>query len=189
MIPQTPTDSPLDNLHIRPATEADVLSILTIYNDAILHTTAVYDYEPHTLEMRQSWFAARQTEGYPILVAVNAAAASAATDDAATDDAEILGYAALGPFRAWAAYRYTAESSVYVAAPARGRGIGQRLLAPLIEAAKARSLHTLIAGIDADNTASLRLHQRFGYAEVGHLRQVGYKFDRWLDLKFLQLLL
>lgn len=189
MIPQTPTDSPLDNLHIRPATEADVPGILTIYNDAILHTTAVYDYEPHTLEMRQSWFAARQTEGYPILVAVNAAAASAATDDAATNDAEILGYAALGPFRAWAAYRYTAESSVYVAAHARGRGIGQRLLAPLIEAAKARSLHTLIAGIDADNAASLRLHQRFGYAEVGHLRQVGYKFDRWLDLKFLQLLL
>lgn len=184
MIPQTPTDSLLDKLHIRPATKADVPGILTIYNDAILHTTAVYDYEAHTLEMRQSWFAARQTEGYPILVAVNGAAASAATDDA-----EILGYAALGPFRAWAAYRHTAESSVYVAAPARGRGIGRRLLAPLIEAAKTRSLHTLIAGIDADNTASLRLHQRFGYAEVGHLRQVGYKFDRWLDLKFLQLLL
>lgn len=184
MIPQTPTNSPLDGLSIRPATESDVPGILMIYNDAILHTTAVYDYEPHTLEMRQSWFAVRQTEGYPILVAVNAAAESAETNPA-----EILGYAALGPFRAWAAYRYTAESSVYVAASARGRGIGQHLLAPLIEAAKARGLHALIAGIDADNTASLRLHQRFGYIEVGHLRQVGYKFDRWLNLKFLELLL
>ncbi|BAU41879.1 GNAT family N-acetyltransferase [Leptolyngbya sp. O-77] len=184
MIPQTPTDSPLDGLCIRPATEADVPGILAIYNDAILHTTAVYDYEPHTLDMRQAWFVARQAEGYPILVA---AADSAESDEA--EPPEILGYAALGPFRAWAAYRHTAESSVYVAAHARGRGIGQRLLAPLIEAAKARSLHTLIAGIDADNAASLRLHQRFGYAEVGHLRQVGYKFDRWLDLKFLQLLL
>ncbi|WP_448602206.1 N-acetyltransferase family protein [Thermoleptolyngbya sp.] len=184
MIPQTPTDSPLDGLHIRPATEADVPGILSIYNEAILNTTAVYDYEPHTLDMRQAWFAARQAEGYPILVAVNAAAESAETNPA-----ELLGYAALGPFRAWAAYRYTAESSVYVAAPARGRGIGQHLLAPLIEAAKARNLHALIAGIDADNIASLRLHQRFGYKEVGHLRQVGYKFDRWLDLKFLERLL
>ncbi|MFQ3617484.1 MAG: N-acetyltransferase family protein [Cyanobacteriota bacterium] len=182
MIPQTPTDSPLDGLHIRPATEADVPGILAIYNEAILNTTAVYDYEPHTLAMRQAWFATRQAEGHPILIAVGDRASE-------TGHPEILGYAALGPFRAWAAYRHTAESSVYVAAPARGRGIGQRLLAPLIEAAKTRNLHTLIAGIDADNTASLRLHQRFGYTEVGHLRQVGYKFDRWLDLKFLQLML
>lgn len=184
MIPQTPTDLPLDRLHIRPATEADLPGILTIYNDAILHTTAVYDYEPHTLEMRQTWFTTRQAEGYPILVAAREPACSGETSHP-----EVLGYAALGPFRAWAAYRYTAESSVYVAAHARGRGLGQRLLAPLIEAAKTRNLHALIAGIDADNAASLRLHQRFGYAEVGHLRQVGYKFDRWLDLKFLERLL
>ncbi len=182
MIPQTPTDSPLDGLHIRPATEGDVPGILSIYNEVILNTTAVYDYEPHTLDMRQAWFAARQAEGYPILVAASAPSSE-------TGHPEILGYAALGPFRTWAAYRHTAESSVYVAAHVRGRGIGQRLLAPLIEAAKARNLHALIAGIDADNIASLRLHQRFGYKEVGHLRQVGYKFNRWLDLKFLQRLL
>ncbi|GAB4137031.1 MAG: GNAT family N-acetyltransferase [Cyanobacteria bacterium J069] len=194
MFPQTPTDLSLDGLRVRPANTADIPGILSIYNDAILHTTAVYDYEPHTLEMRQAWFASKQAEGYPVLVAVADAVADAVEADRenppqADEPPAILGYAALGPFRAWAAYQYTAESSVYVAAPTRGRGIGQRLLAPLIEAAKARGLHALIAGIDADNIASLRLHQRFGYEEVGTLRQVGYKFDRWLDLKFLELLL
>lgn len=160
---------------IRAATEADLPAILAIYNEAILNTTAVYDYTPHTLTMRQTWLAAKQTAGFPVLVAdVNGT---------------VTGFAALGPFRAWEAYRYTAENSLYVAPECRGQGYGKQLLASLIAAARAMNLHALVAGIDADNTISLQLHERYGFEEVAHFREVGYKFDRWLDLKFLELIL
>jgi len=160
---------------IRSADPEDLPTILTIYNDAILHTTAVYDYQPHTLEMRQQWYATKQNHGLPVLVAdVNG---------------QVVGFSALGPFRAWAAYKYTVENSIYVAANWRRRGIGRRLLAPLIKHAEQMHIHTILAGIDADNAASRYLHQQFGFVEVAHLRQVGYKFGRWLDLVFLQLIL
>jgi phosphinothricin acetyltransferase len=160
---------------IRAATETDLPAILEIYNEAILNTTAVYDYTPHTLAMRRDWFAAKQARGYPILVAE-------------LPDS-IAGFAALGAFRAWDAYRYTAENSLYVAPSHRGQGVGKQLLVSLIEAAQAMDLHAIVAGIDADNTVSLNLHRRYGFEEVAHFRQVGYKFDRWLDLKFMQLIL
>jgi L-amino acid N-acyltransferase len=158
---------------IRHAVENDLPDLLFIYNDIILHTTAVYDYEPHTLEMRRQWFAIKQQQGFPVFVAEK--------------EGKILGFSSIGPFRAWAAYKYSVENSVYVAAEARGKGIGKLLIPPLIEAAKKLQLHTIIAGIDAANEASLKLHKSFGFEEVAHFKEVGWKFERWLDLKFLQL--
>ena len=160
---------------IRNATENDLPEILEIYNDVILHTTAVYDYEPHTMEMRRQWFQAKKEQGFPVYVAC--------------ENEKIVGLSSIGPFRAWAAYKFSVENSVYVAADQRGKGIGKLLLPPLIEAARQLKLHTIVAGIDASNEASLRLHEHFGFKEVAHFREVGYKFNRWLDLKFLQLIL
>jgi L-amino acid N-acyltransferase len=160
---------------IRTATENDLPQLLAIYNDIILYTTAVYDYEPHTLEMRQAWFKVRQEQGFPVFVA--------------EEENRLVGFSSIGPFRAWAAYRYSVENSVYVAASERGKGIGKLLMPPLIRAAISMHMHTIIAGIDATNEASIKLHQRFGFGEVAYFKEVGWKFERWLDLKFLQLIL
>ena len=165
----------MSSAQIRPATTADLPSILAIYNDAILHTTAVYDYTPHTLDMRQAWLTAKQQAGFPVLVA--------------EVSGQVAGFGSLGAFRAWEAYRHTAENSLYVDPHSRGQGLGKQLLAHLIDAAIARELHAIVAGIDADNAISLKLHEQFGFQEVAHFPQVGYKFDRWLDLKFMQKLL
>jgi len=161
-------------IKIREAIESDLPQLLNIYNEIILNTTAVYDYEPHSLEMRRQWFDAKKEQGFPIFVAEGSE--------------RILGFSSIGPFRAWAAYKYSVENSVYVAAGARGHGVGRLLLAPLIDAARKLNLHTIIAGIDAMNEASLRLHKSFGFEEVADFKQVGWKFGRWLDLKFLQLI-
>jgi L-amino acid N-acyltransferase YncA len=160
---------------IRAAREADLPEILDIYNHVILSTTAVYQYVPQTLEMRKAWYESKLVDGYPVFVA--------------EDAGRVVGLSSYGPFRAWAAYKYTVENSVYVAADQRGRGIARLLMQPLIESSRVRGYHAIIAGIDAANEASLRLHRSFGFEEVAHFRQVGYKFGRWLDLKFLELLL
>ena len=160
---------------VRHATENDLPQILDIYNDIIKNTTAVYYYEPHTLEMRKAWFDERKKLGFPIFVAI--------------EDEVVLGMSTIGTFRLPTAYKYTVENTVHVAAHARGKGIGKLLLAPLIEAAKELGMHTIIAGIDTSNEVSLHLHKSFGFKEVAHFKQVGFKFDRWLDLKFLQLIL
>ena len=159
----------------RFAEDRDIPQLLDIYNDIILTTTAVYEYRPHTLEMRQQWFETKKEQGFPVIVA--------------EEGDEIVGFSSIGPFRNWAAYKYSVENSVYVSKEKRGRGIGKLLLAPLISEAKKLQLHTIIASIDATNESSLRLHKAFGFEEVAHFRQVGYKFGRWLDLKFLQLML
>ncbi|MFT3827325.1 MAG: GNAT family N-acetyltransferase [Chitinophagaceae bacterium] len=160
---------------VRNATQDDLPAMLAIYNDIILNTTAVYDYKPHTMEMRQQWWAAKQQQGFPVFVA--------------EENNVLLGFSSIGPFRAWAAYKYSVENSIYVDSNARGKGIGKLLMPPLIEVAKQLQLHTIISGIDATNEASLKLHYSFGFEEVAHFKQVGYKFGRWLDLKFLQLIL
>ena len=159
---------------IRHAEEKDLPQMLEIYNDVILNTTAVYDYEPHTLEMRKQWFETKQQQGFPVFVA--------------EEENKIVGFSSFGPFRAWAAYKYSVENSVYVKASERGKGIGKLLMPPLIDAAKKLKMHTIIASIDATNEASLKLHKSFGFEEVAHFKEVGYKFGRWLDLKFLQLI-
>lgn len=158
---------------IRPATHADLPGILEIYNDAVLKTTASYDYEPRTLEHRTQWFEDRQRDGYPVFVAVDEAGS-------------VVGWSALNPYHARMGYRFTAENSVYVAESVRGQGIGQLLLGPLIDAAKTRGLHAIIAVIDAENEASIRLHAKFGFEKVGYFKEVGFKFGRWLDVVYME---
>jgi len=162
-------------IEIRPAFEKDLSQILDIYNDAILNTTAVYDYEPHTLNMRKHWFETKKDQGFPVFVAA--------------DNDEIVGFSSIGPFRPWAGYKYAVENSIYVKDGQRGKGIGKLLMQPLIDAAKEMKLHTIIAGIDADNKLSIEFHKQFGFVEVAHFKEVGWKFERWLDLVFMQLIL
>lgn len=162
-------------IEIKLATEADLPQILEIYNDIILNTTAVYDYEPHTLEMRKQWFNTKQQQGFPVFIAL--------------DSHKIAGFSSLGPFRAWAGYQYSVENSVYVSKNHREKGIAKMLMLPLIVAAKALGMHTIIAAVDATNEASIKLHNHFGFIETAHMKAVGFKFGEWLDLKFLQLIL
>jgi len=160
---------------IREAREADLPKLLAIYNHVILNTTAVYTYEAQTLEARAAWYRDKLAAGYPVFVAEEAA--------------QVVGFSSYGPFRAWPAYKYTIENSVYVTEGQRGKGIGKLLIRPLIDSAKAKGYHAIIAGIDSANDASIRLHASFGFREVAHFREVGYKFGRWLDLSFMELLL
>ena len=160
---------------VRDANENDLSLLLDIYNDIILNSTAVYQYEVHTLQMRKEWFVAKRQQGFPVFVA--------------EDNDRITGFSTIGSFRQWQAYKYSVENSVYVASDQRGKGIGKLLMQPLIDAAIQMDMHTIIAGIDATNEVSLRLHKNFGFEEVAHFKQVGYKFNTWLDLKFLQLML
>jgi L-amino acid N-acyltransferase len=160
---------------IRDAREADLAAMLAIYNDAVLTTTAVYDYQPRSGEQQVAWFKAKQEQSVPVLVAEN--------------DGAVVGFASYGPFRPWPAYLHSVENSLYVAPEQRGRGIGSLLLPGLIQRATEGGLHTMIAGIDATNEASQRLHAKFGFERVAQFREVGWKFERWLDLAFLQLML
>jgi L-amino acid N-acyltransferase len=160
---------------IRDGRESDLAEMLAIYNDAVLTTTAVYDYKPRTAEQQAAWFQAKRDQNLPVLVA--------------EIDGMVVGFASYGPFRPWPAYLHSVENSLYVAADQRGRGIGSLLLPALIQRATSRGLHTMIAGIDAANQASLQLHAKFGFEPVAHFREVGWKFERWLDLAFLQRML
>lgn len=160
---------------IRTATEADLPGILDIYNDAILHTTSVYDYKPHTLDMRTQWFIEQKKNDFPVFIAQL--------------DGKIAGFASYGKFRLKAGYKYTAEHSVYIHPGFRKRGIGKLLLAKIIETAGEKGIHSLVGGVDAENLASIRLHEYFNFKVAGHLHEVAFKFGRWLDLIFLELTL
>lgn len=156
---------------IRPATEADLPAITAIYNEVIGTSTAIYMDDPVTVEDRTAWFAARRAAGYPVLVA---------------DDGGVLGLATFGDFRAFPGYRHAAEHSVHIRADARGRGLGTALVSALFAPALALGKHVMIAGIDAANDGSIRMHERLGFERTAVLREVGRKFGRWLDLLFMQ---
>ena len=158
---------------IRCAKKEDLNAILAIYNDAIINTTAVYTYEPQTIDERIAWFETKQRNHEPIFVF--------------EENGSVLGFATFGSFRPWPAYQYTIEHSIYVDASARGKGIASQLLQHLIVEAKAKGYRTLVAGIDASNEASIKLHQKFNFKHAGTLTNVGYKFDYWLDLAFYEL--
>jgi phosphinothricin acetyltransferase len=156
--------------------ERHLPAIRAILNDAILHTTALYDYAPRTPRMIEEWFARRQQEHRPV-IGIEAA------------DGTLAGFASYGTFRAFPGYKYTVEHSVYVDTARRGQGIGQTLMRELITRAEAQQLHTLIGAIDAENAASIRFHVALGFTHCGTLREAGYKFGRWLDVVFYQLIL
>ncbi|MFO1326725.1 MAG: N-acetyltransferase family protein [Rubrivivax sp.] len=151
-------------------------AILDIFNEAIANSTALYDYRPRPLAGMAAWFEAKHAGGFPVI---------GVEDDAGT----LLAFGSYGSFRAWPAYKYTVEHSVYVQHGQRGRGLGRVVLQQLIAAARQRDVHAMVGGIDATNAASIALHQRLGFRHAGTLPQVGFKFGRWLDLSFYQLLL
>ena len=165
---------------VRPAGRHDLPGILDIYNHAVARSTATADYEPHTLEMRQAWFAERTEKGFPIFVAVHSEQ---------EQPEQIVGWSAYGPYHARIGYRFTVENSVYVHADWRGQGVGKQLLPPLIEHATGHGFHSILASIDGSNEASIRLHAAFGFEQVARLKEVVYKFDQWLDVVYMQLLL
>lgn len=163
-------------MQVRPATYDDLDGILAIYNDAVLTTTATYDYEPRPMEHRVAWFEEHQRQQLPVFAAVDA-------------DSQVIGWSSLSRYHDRRGYQFTVENSVYVDAKHRGRGVGTLLMPPLIESARALGLHAIIAAIDAENEASIRLHARFEFGEVGHFKQVGFKFNRWLDVVYMERLL
>jgi L-amino acid N-acyltransferase len=157
---------------ITDATEDDLPGILAIYNDVIATSTAVYQEQPVTLSDRRTWLQTRAAQGFPVLVA--------------RAETGVVGFASFGDFRAWPCYRNTVEHSVHVRMDQRRRGIGKGLVQALVHRAEAMGKHVMVAGVDADNDVSLRMHRRLGFEDVGRFREVGFKFGRWLDLIFLQ---
>ncbi|HKQ39661.1 MAG TPA: GNAT family N-acetyltransferase [Verrucomicrobiae bacterium] len=151
-------------------------AILAIFNDAIVNSTALYDYKPRTMEMMATWFEVKSKGKFPVIGIEN-------------DAGELMGFGSYGVFRAFPAYKYTVEHSVYVDARFRGRGIGKRLLEEVIAAAQRNGYHVLVGVIDASNSVSIRLHERLGFTLSGTIGQAGFKFGRWLDVAFYQLIL
>jgi L-amino acid N-acyltransferase len=161
---------------IRPAGEADLPEILAIYNDIIASTTAVYSLEPVALANRVTWFSERTGAGYPVLVA--------------EVEKRVAGFASFAEFRGlWPGYRYSVEHTVHVCSDMRGVGIGTGLVSALIPLAARLGKHVMLGAIDATNEASIRMHARLGFEPSAHLREVGRKFGRWLDLILMQRLI
>jgi phosphinothricin acetyltransferase len=163
---------------LRMADEADVPGLLAILNDVILNTTAIYTDRPETPEERLAWLRKRREWGYPVLVAD------------CMRGSGILGFAAFSDFRnGWDGFRHTVEHSVHVHAGARGRGIGQTLVATLMDQARAMGKHVMVASVDASNLPSIQMHEKLGFQRVALMPQVGCKFGTWLDLMLLQAVL
>ena len=160
---------------LRPATTADIPYILAIVNHTIATSTANYNYEAQTLAEQTTWFEIKQQQNFPVWVAEK--------------EDLVVGYGTYGTFREKIGYQYTVEHSVYVQENQQGQGIGKALLIQLIAQAKAEGYHVMVGGIDANNAKSIAFNQKMGFEIVGHLKQVGYKFDQWLDLCFVQRIL
>lgn len=158
--------------NIRHAIPSDLRGILEITNHEIVNGTAFWMTIPRTYQEQVQWFEAREKAGYPVFVAVDEAQ-------------KVLGFASYGSFRAYDGYKYTVEHSVYVSPHAQGKGLGKALLKNLISYAQNHKVHAMIAAITDGNTASIRLHEWFGFKHSGVLPQTGIKFDKWLDLLFM----
>lgn len=158
---------------IRSAVENDLFGIQEIYNDAILNTNAVYTYRIQNLQERKSWFNKKKEDNFPVLVF--------------EEKNKVIGFATFGPFRTWPAYKYTIEHSVYVHKEHRNYGVGTALVKQIIKKADEREFATLVAGIDASNEKSIRMHEKLGFQYCGIIKRAGFKFGQWLDLAFYQL--
>ena len=163
------------NVTIRPATFNDVTAILDIVNYSILHTTANYNYDIQTIEVQNKWFEDKQLHHFPVIVAER--------------NGQVIGYGTYGTFREKIGYQYTVEHSVYVDEKHTGKGIGKLLLQELIQLAKNEGYHTMIGAIDATNFDSIAFHKKFGFTECGIIKEAAFKFNKWLDLLFMQLII
>jgi len=153
-----------------------VAAIQDIFNEAIMNSTALYEYQPRSLSMMEDWFRTKEAGGFPVIGVESA-------------QGQLLGFASYGIFRAYPAYKYTVEHSVYVQRDHRGQGLGLMLMRELIVLARAQERHLMVGAVDAANVASIALHRKLGFAHAGTIAQAGFKFGRWLDLAFYQLLL
>ena len=160
---------------IRKATTGDLPGILEIVNYEILNTTAIWDYDVRTLEQQAAILEEKNNSGFPFLVAEKSNT--------------VVGFGTYGTFRYKTGYRFTVEHSVYVHKDYTGIGIGSLLLKELIEMARLQKLHTMIGVIDSENGGSIAFHEHLGFKRVGHIKETGYKFDRWLDSVFVQMML
>lgn len=152
------------------------MAILDIFNEAIVNSTALYDYKPRPPESMVGWFETKRQGGFPVI----------GVEDGT---GQLLAFGSYGTFRAWPAFKYSVEHSVYVHKDHRGKGLGNVVMQALIAAARQNDVHAMMGGIDASNTGSIALHERLGFKHVATLPEVGFKFGRWLDLAFYQLLL
>lgn len=159
---------------IRPAIESDLVAINDIYNHYVLHSTCTYQEAPEPIEDRRQWLH-RHGERHPVIVAEMGGC--------------VVGWGSLSPYHARSAYRRTVENSVYVHHQHHRQGIGALILGDLIVRARHLGHHAIIAGIDAEQIASMALHARFHFKKVGHFKQVGFKYDRWLDVIYMELML
>lgn len=161
---------------VRCTFEHHAQPILSILNEAIENSTAIYDYKARMPESMVGWFKSKEAGGYPVI-------------GIESEDGELLGFASYGSFRGWPAYKYTVEHSVYVHHAHRGRGLGSKLIQEIVAIAQEQGVHVLVGGIDASNQSSITLHTKLGFAHAGTIRQAGFKFGRWLDLAFYQRIL
>ena len=161
---------------LKPCTEEQLPEILNIFNDAILNSTALYDYKIRTMETINAWYADKLSHNSPIIGAFEG-------------NGILLGFASYGMFRVRPAYKYTVEHSVYVRQGNRGQGLGKVLLREIIRKADEQGFHVLVGVIDASNAVSIKLHENEGFVLSGIMKETGYKFGKWLDAAFYQLIL
>jgi len=159
-------------VQVERAHASDVPQILAIHNEVLQSSTAIYASSPSSLSERMHWFEQRVARGYPVLTAHRGH--------------EVLGFASFGDFRSWPGYAFTVEHTVHVAAGHRGAGVGRALMEALLAEGRAAGKHVMVGGIDAENVASIRFHQKLGFREVARMPEVGRKFERWLDLVLVQ---
>jgi L-amino acid N-acyltransferase len=162
--------------YIKSCNEAQLPEILEIFNDAIINTTSVYDYQPRTMDFMADWYNSKLKANYPIIGLFGS-------------QNELLGFGTYGPFRSRPAYKYSVEHSIYVRKDKRGKGYGKIILNEIIKSAIYQDYHVLVGGIDADNKISIKFHEKMGFEYAGTIRHAGYKFGKWLDLSFYQLIL
>jgi phosphinothricin acetyltransferase len=163
------------NVQIRSFEIKDTQYILDIINYNILNSTALYDYKTRNFEDQKRILEEKINKGFPVIVA--------------EFEGKLVGFGMYSEFRFREAYKFTVEHSVYVSPNELGKGFGKLIMARLIELAKAQGLHTMIGVIDSENKSSILFHEQFGFKTVGIVKETGYKFDRWLDSVFMQLLL
>lgn len=154
----------------------DIVHIQTILNHVIATSTALYDYVPRSLDQVTDWAHQKIAHGLPLHGAFN-------------ESGHLVGFATYGPFRPQPAYKYTVEHSIYVSDSYQGLGVASALMTGLLETAKIDQYHVVVGCIDADNLASIALHKKFGFEHCGTVKQAGFKFGRWLDAAFYQLVL